>query len=117
MAIFFVRFEHPDEDGWQRWLGPHVDWIREQVERRVVLASGPSLGTPVRQGLLVMRAQDETALRAILTTDPFWEHGIIENLQITGWDPVFGSLKEFSSTPGEVELDALVSRPTPGDHG
>lgn len=104
MAIFFVRFEHPDEAGWQTWVRPHVGWIRDQVDGGVVIASGPSIGTPTRQGLLVMQAPDEDALRAILRTDPFWSHGIIDNLQITRWDPFFGALRHLSSNPDGVVL-------------
>jgi hypothetical protein len=40
MAIFFVRFEHPDEAGWQRWVRPHVDWLNEQVSKGTIIASG-----------------------------------------------------------------------------
>jgi hypothetical protein len=50
----------------------------------------PEGGTTVRQGLLVMRAEDEPALIAVVQTDPFWVNGIVENLQITQRDPPFG---------------------------
>lgn len=103
-AIYLVRFEHPDEAGWQAWVRPHVGWIREQVEQGVVIASGPSVGTPTRQGLLVMRAADRSDLEAIIRTDPFWVNGIIDNLQITQWDPLFGDLRNLSSSPHGFEL-------------
>jgi hypothetical protein len=106
MAIFFVRFEHPDEAGWQRWVRPHVDWLNEQVSKGTIIASGPSVGTTVRQGLLVMRAKDEPALIAVVQTDPFWINGIVENLQITQWDPLFGVFRDLSSNPEGPDLPA-----------
>lgn len=104
MAVFLVTFDHPDEAAWQQWVRPHVDWIRQQVDDGAVVASGPSVGTPVRQGLLVMRADDETALRKIIRTDPFWPNGVIENLRITEWDPFFGAFSELSSNPDGPSL-------------
>ena len=106
MTIYFVRFAHPDEAGWQRWVRPHVDWLNEQVSKGTIIASGPSVGTTVRQGLLVMRAKDEPALIAVVQTDPFWVNGIVENLQITQWDPLFGAFRELSSNPEGPDLPA-----------
>jgi len=103
MTIYFVRFEHPDEAGWQRWVRPHVDWLNEQVSKGTIIAS---VGTTVRQGLLVMRAKDEPALIAVVQTDPFWVNGIVENLQITQWDPLFGAFRELSSNPEGPDLPA-----------
>jgi uncharacterized protein YciI len=104
MAIFFVRFEHPDEAGWQHWLRPHVEWVKEQVSKGTIITSGPSVGTAVRQGLLVMRAENEPALLEVVRTDPFWPNGIIRNLQVTQWDPFFGAFAELSSNPGGRDL-------------
>jgi hypothetical protein len=46
-----------------------------------------------------MRAKDEPALIAVVQTDPFWVNGIVENLQITQWDPLFGVFRDLSSNP------------------
>ena len=46
-----------------------------------------------------MQAADEPTLLAVLQTDPFWPNGIVENLQITQWDPLFGDLRHQSSSP------------------
>ena len=95
---------HPDEAAWQQWVRPHVEWIKEQVDLGTVLASGPSVDTPFRQGLLVMQADDEAVLREVLRTDPFWPSGVIENPQITQWDPLFGAFQKLSSSPAGVDL-------------
>lgn len=109
MGVFIVRLAHPDEAGWKQWVGPHIDWVRAQVESGSIVASGPSQGTDVRQGWLIMEAPSEQALRELLATDPFWEHGIVENLFIVEWDPVFGSLDRLSTSPGVVSSDPLAN--------
>lgn len=52
-----------------------------------------------------MQAPDEPGLREILGTDPFWVNGIIDNLLVLGWDPVFGRLATLSSAPDGLGVD------------
>jgi YCII-related domain len=69
---------------------------------------GTSAGTTVRrQGLLVIRAKDEPALIAVVQTDPFWVNGIVENLQITQWDPLFGVFRDLSGNPRRTRPASL----------
>ncbi|MFO6453051.1 MULTISPECIES: YciI family protein [unclassified Aeromicrobium] len=107
MAVFIVRFEHPNETGWKEWVRPHVEWVQQHVESGDIIASGPSVNTAVRQGWLVMRAEDEAALRTIISTDPFWPNGIVENLLIVQWDPIFGQLVAESSSPAGFDTTQL----------
>ncbi|MDO4918795.1 YciI family protein [Kocuria sp.] len=102
LHTFLVRLEHPDEAGWKTWVRPHAEWIFAQLAAGTIVASGPSVGTQVRQGWLLMRATSEVQLHEVLATDPFWEHGIVENLLVVEWDPIFGNLAEFSSRPDGV---------------
>ena len=107
MQLFLVRLVHPDEETWKRWVRPHVEWVQEHVAQGAIVASGPSVGTAVRQGWLVIRADDESSLREFITTDPFWDAGVIEDLLIVQWDPIFGDLAELSSARGGIDLSAL----------
>lgn len=108
MKVFIVRLEHPDEAGWRQWLKPHLEWVRAQVDSGHIIASGPSIGTTFRQGWLIMKAESEDSLRSLLETDPFWDPGIIENLLIVEWNPVFGELDRFSTSPGGADAEALI---------
>ena len=108
MSIFIVRLEHPDEAGWKAWVGPHVEWVRAHVADGTIISSGPSVGTKVRQGWLIMSADSEQTLRETLTTDPFWEHGIVENLLIVEWDQIFGRLDEVSTSPAGANVDDVL---------
>jgi uncharacterized protein len=40
----------------------------------------------------------------VVRTDPYWANQIIENLQITQWDPLFGAFRELSSNPEGLDL-------------
>lgn len=109
MSTFIVRLEHPDEAGWHQWVEPHIQWVREQVSAGVIIASGPSVGTDPREGWLIMRAGDEKELRARLSTDPFWVNGIVENLLIVQWNPIFGELDHVADS-NDPNAEAALPR-------
>lgn len=50
--------------------------------------------------MLVMTAPDRAALEAVIATDPFAVHGLIENMTVAEWDPIFGAWGSESSMPG-----------------
>ncbi len=91
MTTYVVTYTHPDEAGWTAHVGPHVDWITEQVDRGVLRASGPFAGTPVRSAMLIIDAPDRPCLNAIIASDPFAIEGLIEDLTVTEWEPIFGA--------------------------
>ena len=92
MTTWVVTYTHPDEDGWTAHVGHHVDWLVEQVAAGTVRASGPFAETPVRSAMLIMEAPDRPALDAIIATDPFAIEGIIDEMAVTAWEPIFGAL-------------------------
>lgn len=100
MPFYVVRFEHPDAAGWRQQLGAHLAWLRERVADGTVRASGPLVDAPDRAAMLVMAAEDPAALEAIIATDPFAVHGLIENMTVTQWDPIFGAWAAESTMPG-----------------
>ena len=99
MAFYIVRFEHPDAQGWQQQLGAYLGWLRDRVADGTVRASGPLVGAPDRAATLIMAAPDRAALDAIIATDPFAIHGLIENMTVTQWDPIFGAWAAESTMP------------------
>lgn len=97
MAHFFVTIGHPDQVGWVRHLKPHLDWILAQVESGCLLASGPTVGTVPRGGALIFRTEDLRSLQDILDTDPFFIEGMVADVMILEWDPIFGAFQPDSS--------------------
>jgi uncharacterized protein len=100
MPMFLVTYAHPDDTGWQAHIMAHVAWLQEQVKAGSVIASGPMPGEADRAALLIMAAPNEAQLRALIETDPFAKAGLIANLTVRNWDPIFGCFNAQSSMVG-----------------
>lgn len=91
MAHYLVRQGHGPEwdpsrprraqDGWTE----HAAFMDALTERGVVLLGGP-LGEDVNTGdaLLVVVAEDENAVRAVLAADP-WDGRALRTLSVERW--------------------------------
>ncbi|WP_165839651.1 YciI family protein [Rhodococcus sp. Eu-32] len=111
MAVFVVTYLHSDLDGWNNYLAPHLDWIAQHLETNKLLASGPSTsdsGTN-RTALLVVEAENRAVLDDFLATDPYAEHGQVNAMTVTEWDPIFGTLNAHSSRSGENAASTIAS--------
>lgn len=105
MPLFAVTYEHPDEDGWKQHVMPHVAWLKDRLRDGSLLASGPFTDASVKSALLIMQAPDREALERLIASDPFAEHGLIENMTIHVWDPIFGAFNKRSSMPGQMQAE------------
>ena len=103
MPLFAVTYEHPNEAGWTQHVMPHVVWLQDRLRDGSLLASGPFAGTPVRSALLIMNAPDRAALDGLIASDPFAANGLIENMIVSEWDPIFGTFNERSTMPGQMQ--------------
>ncbi len=103
MAVFVVHYDHPNAAGWQEQLLPHIHYLQDLLAEKILLASGPLPDATVKSAMLIIAAADEYALNAVIARDPFAEHGLIENMTVTKWDPIFGALNALSSMPGSMQ--------------
>lgn len=111
MPLYAVTYEHPDEAGWQQHLRPHILWLQERLKDGSLLASGPFSDSTVKSGvksgvksaLLILSAADRAALDALIASDPFAAEGLIENMAVREWDPIFGAFNDRSSMPGQMQ--------------
>ena len=103
MALYAVTYDHPDEAGWHRHILPHVAWLQDRLRDGSLIASGPFAGSPVKSALLIVDAPDRPTLDARIATDPFAREGLIENLTIREWDPIFGVFNDRSSMAGQLQ--------------
>lgn len=103
MALFAITYTHPDAAGWQTHLMAHIGWLQDRLADGSLLASGPFRDVEGHRAMLIMAAVDEAAMRASIATDPFAVEGLIADLTITRWDPIFGAFNPHSSMPGEMQ--------------
>jgi uncharacterized protein YciI len=99
VTFFIVHYFHYNLELWQRHLAAHVDYLKQAVSVGILRASGPfcETGKPSREGLLIFACPDRDALIASIVTDPFHIHGVVDEMSITVWDPVFGCFSSESS--------------------
>ena len=103
VPLYVVTYDHPDDTGWQAHVLPHIAWLQGRLRDGALVASGPFDGNEPRSAMLVMSAPDRSALEAIVATDPFAVHGLIENMTVRAWDPIFGAFNAASSRPGQLQ--------------
>ena len=103
MPLYAVTYEHPNEAGWRQHVMPHVVWLQDRLADGSLLASGPCNETATRSALLIMRASDRLSLDELIASDPFAVEGLIENMTIRVWDPIFGTFNDQSSMPGQMQ--------------
>lgn len=100
MAFFLITMSHPDGDGWATHLKAHIDYLEMLVDKDTLRASGPLKDTRLRTGFLIILADNKAEVEAIVAKDPFAIEGLIEELTIIEWDPLFGAFSHESSRKG-----------------
>ncbi|WP_315708900.1 YciI family protein [Brenneria uluponensis] len=73
-----------------------------------MLASGPLNNTQLRAGFLIFRAETLDEVQAMISTAPFAREGLIAQLDIQQWNPLFGQLDRYSSHNAASELLDLI---------
>ena len=89
--FFVVTMTHPDGDGWNRHVLPHVEYLKSLIASGKLLASGPAMGLGKRAGLLVFAVSDRAELDALIAGDPFAIEELIDELTVIEWNPMFGA--------------------------
>jgi uncharacterized protein YciI len=88
--FYVVTMSHPDGPGWGQHVMPHVDYLKGLIEQGKLRASGPVVGSPLRAGLLIFSVESRAELDALIAADPFAIEGLITELTVTEWNPLFG---------------------------
>ena len=103
MPLYVVTYEHPNEAGWREHLAPHIAWLQDRLADGALLASGPFTGDPHKTAMLILSAPDREAVEALIATDPFAIHGLIADMTVREWDPIFGAFNASSTLPGRMQ--------------
>lgn len=97
MAFFLVTMTHPDGDGWGRHVLPHVAFLQGLIDVGKIRASGPVAGLGKRAGFIIMTADSREEVERLIAQDPFAVEGLIDELTILAWDPMFGAFANDAS--------------------
>ena len=97
MAFFLVTMTHPDGDGWGRHVVPHVNYLKDLINAGKIRASGPISGLGKRAGFIIMTVEDIEEAKRLVAEDPFTTEGLVDELTILQWDPMFGVFSQESS--------------------
>ena len=92
--FFVVTMTHPDGPGWGEHVMPHVDYLNGLIAGGKLRASGPVIGGEMRAGLLLFTVTDRAELDALIAADPFALQGLISELTVTEWNPLFGAFAD-----------------------
>jgi uncharacterized protein YciI len=52
VPIFVVTYEHPDNEGWQHHLMPHLNWLQQCIADGSLIASGPFRDSSLKSAML-----------------------------------------------------------------
>lgn len=92
--MFLVTMTHPDGDGWGQYVAAHVAFLQRLIDAGKIRVSGPVTGLGKRAGFIIMTVADADEARRLIEQDPFAKEGLIDELTILEWTPMFGSLAE-----------------------
>ena len=97
MAFFLVTMTHPDGEGWGQHVMAHVGFLQGLIEAGKIRASGPVTGLDKRAGFIVMTVDNREEAERLIAQDPFAIEGLIDELTILEWNPMFGVFAEEAS--------------------
>lgn len=85
---------HPDGDGWGQHVMAHVAFLQQLIDAGSIRASGPVTDLGKRAGFIIMTADNREEIEKLIAQDPFSVEGLIDELTIIAWDPMFGAFAD-----------------------
>ncbi|WP_433504570.1 YciI family protein [Pseudonocardia halophobica] len=90
-TTFAVIYTYTDDTELRDATRPaHRDYLREFVDSGSLLAAGAWAPAEAPGGLLIFRAEDKSAVQAIVDKDPFTTAGVVSAADIREWAPPLG---------------------------
>jgi uncharacterized protein len=108
MAFFLVTMTHPDGEGWGIHVKAHVGYLLGLIKQGKIRASGPLSGMAKRAGFIIMTVDSLGEAQRLVAEDPFAIEGLIDELTILEWNPLFGAFADESS-----RFDSPNTSPSP----
>ena len=92
LPYFLTTMMHPDGKGWGQHVSAHVAFLNRLIHAGHILVSGPFSGLGKRAGFIIMTVANISEAHDLIAQDPFAVEGLIDELTILEWTPMFGSL-------------------------
>jgi uncharacterized protein YciI len=92
MPLFAVTYRYESDQAEEREANKpdHRRWLSGQVDAGAVRTVGPFLDGS--GALLVVEADDDEAARSLVNADPHCLQGLVPEVTVREWKPVFGLL-------------------------
>lgn len=92
MPLFAVtyRYEAAQTEEREANKPAHREWLSERVDDGSVRSVGPFVDGS--GALLLVEADDDEAARSLVAADPHCLRGMVPELTVREWKPVFGAL-------------------------
>jgi len=94
MSTWVIAYVHPDQERWNQFLEPHLHWIEQHLDDGRIIASGPLPDEQQLSALIIMDARDRDHVDQLLAGDPFVAEGLVTELTVQRWEPIFGLLAD-----------------------
>jgi uncharacterized protein YciI len=92
-TTFAVLYSYTDDTELRDAARPaHRDFLRELADEGSLLVAGAWAPGEAPGGLLIFRAEDKSAVQAIVDKDPFTTAGVVSAADIREWAPPLGPL-------------------------
>jgi uncharacterized protein YciI len=93
MAIYAVHYRYADQPQAVAAAKPaHRAYLAERLEDGQLLASGPF--TDSAEALLIVKADGLAGVEALIASDPINQAGLVDQVAIRPWNPIFGPFTE-----------------------
>lgn len=92
MKYFIVNYTHPDEEGWKKFLQPHIDFLVDCVSKGYIYSSGPIMDSNVRSAMIIFSVESKAEAERLISEDPYTIHGQVGSCTIFEWTPLFGTM-------------------------
>lgn len=94
LSTWTITYVHPDLERWNQFLEAHLRWIEQRLDDGSIIASGPLPDELLLSALIIMDARDRTHVDQLLAGDPFMAEGLVTQLTVRRWEPIFGMLAD-----------------------
>ena len=69
-------------------------FLQQLIDAGSIRASGPVTDLGKRAGFIIMTADNREEIEKLIAQDPFSVEGLIDELTIIAWDPMFGAFAD-----------------------